>query len=304
MPARIVHAFLDDLPSTDHDAALIVHEILEDEIKFSDETLKAIADVFECAFIWYTNPQQRTEFIHRDTHAYVARWKELASFRRAVNVTEYYDGTVLLPEQRQTVFQAYLKDFASRGLRPGQEAKRMKSYAEAHLRDIAANKDIVFVIWEVGLPRMRRVPQERDTDLQESACAAEQRAQIVETNTLEILGWLDSAARSILHYKKTAKYLEALRRAGQEHGVSGITTAEQAERKELRRAQANVRKGKRLAERWSQHAVTFYTITWPDWALLQNHWNGSGVKRVLEIQTERGNHGIRMPVLRTDLQES
>ena len=58
--------------------------------------------------------------------------KALASSRRAVSETNYFDCTHLLPERRQTMFQAYLEHVDSTGLRPGQQPKRKKSDAEAH----------------------------------------------------------------------------------------------------------------------------------------------------------------------------
>ena len=235
--------------------------------------------------------------MHRDTLGYVRAWQKLASFRSVVGETDYCNGTSLPPARRQTVFQAYLNDFASTGPRPGQDARRMKSYAEAHLQKIAANRMIAFVIWEVGVPRIARAADQRDTHPQRGAPAAEQRADTLQENTIAILEWLDSAARSILQYKHTAKYQEALRRAGSRRGGSGITTAEQAQRAELRRAQANVRKGIWLAERWSQHVITFETISMSDWALLQNHWNGNDARRLLEIQRQRGDRRITMPEL-------
>ena len=238
--------------------------------------------------------------MHRDTLGYVRAWRKLASFRTVVGETDYFDRTQLSPTQRQTVFQAYLNDFASTGLRPGQHARRMKSYAEAHLREIAANKLIAFVIWEVGVPRIAPAAEQRDTHPQEGAPAAEQRADTLEENTIAILEWLDGAARSILQYKHTAKYQEAVRSAGSRRGVPGITAAEQEQRAELRRAQANVRQGRRLAERWSQHLITFETMPSSDWALLQNHWNGSDVRHMLEIQRQRGDRRITMPALCND----
>ena len=71
---------------------------------YSDDTLEAIAEVFECAFIWYTNPPRRTEFWHRDTVRYVRAWQELASFRKEVGASDYFDGWLLPPAQRQKVF--------------------------------------------------------------------------------------------------------------------------------------------------------------------------------------------------------
>ena len=65
----------------------------------------------------------------------------------------------------------------------------------------------------------------------------------------------------------------------------------------VRRAQANVRKGIRLAERWSQHVITFENISMSDRALLQNHWDGNDARRLLEIQRQRGDRRITMPEL-------
>ena len=70
----------------------------------------------------------------------------------------------------------------------------MKSYAEAYLREIAANRIIAFVIWEVGVPRIACAAD------QEGAPAAEQRADALQEKTIAILDWLDGAARSILRY--------------------------------------------------------------------------------------------------------
>ena len=105
------------------------------------------------------------------------------------------------------------------------------------------------------------------------------------------------AARSILRYKQTQGHQEARRRAGSRRGVAGITTAEQTQRAELRRAKANVRNGRRLAERWSWHAITFKTISWSDWRLLQNHWDGSDRRHLREIIRQRGDCHIKMPTL-------
>ena len=290
VPACIVHAFLHCLPTTEHQPASIVTRILEDDERMSSVSLTAIANVFECAFIWYTDPRGRTEFVHRDTDSFVREWHQLAKFRESVGADRYFNGTYMPPEQRQTVFQAYLQKFASTGLRPGQDRKRMKSYAEAHLRDIAANKMIAFVIWEVGVPKVTP--------------AAEQNADTIETDTIAILNWLDAAAICILQYKQTTNYLEALRRAGTSRCTSGITIEEQAQRAELRRAQANVRKGHLLAQCWSRNAITFSTMTLSDWALLQNHWCGANQQRLLEIQKQRGDLRITMPPLRSDLPQS
>ena len=198
LPARIVRAFLDNLPITDHQSGSIVYEILEDEGSLSDDTLKAIAEVFECAFIWYTDPHRRAEFVHRDTLGDVRAWQKLASSRSVVGATDYYDGTRSPPARRQTVFQAYLDDFASTGLRPGQDARRMHSYAEAYLRKIVANRTVAFVIWDVGVLRVARAADQRDIHPQGGAPVAEQRADTLQESTIAVLEWLDGAARSIL----------------------------------------------------------------------------------------------------------
>ncbi len=297
LPERIVHAFLDDVPITDDQSARRVTEILEDETKLSDDALRAIAEVFECAFIWYTDKNQRTEFVHCDTLGYVRVWQKLALFRRAVGQTEYFDGTQLSPERRQTVFQAYLEDFNSTELRPEQKPSRKKSYAEARLRKIAANRIIPFVIWEVGVPRIATAAEQRDTHAREGAPAAEQRADALEANTIAILEWLDGAARSIIEYKNTAAYKESVRVAGPRRGVPGLTAEELAHRADLRRAKFNVRKGRRLAELWDQRRINFDTISPSDWAVLQNHWSAIDVQHVREIQEQGSDRNFTMPSL-------
>ena len=147
------------------------------------------------------------------------------------------------------------------------------------------------------MPRIAPAAERRDTHPQEGTPAAEQRADTLRANTIAILEWLDGAARSILRYKQTPGHQEARRRAGSRRGVAGITTAEQTQRAELRRAKANVRKGRRLAERWSRHAITFKTISWSDWRLLQNHWDGSGMRHLEEIISQRGDCQIKMQQL-------
>ena len=285
LPTSIIHAFLDYLPLTDDHAAARVTEVLDDETKLSDDDLAAIASVFEPAFIWYTDPRQRTEFVNRDTLSYVRAWQELASHRSAVGKTAYFDGTILTSAQRQTCFQAYLRDFGSTPLRAGQHKRHMKSYAEAHLREIAANRLIACVIWEVGVPFI--------------APAAEQRADPLDENIIAILEWLDGAARSISKYQQTVTYQDAVRRAGPSHGVSGLTQEEQAQRSQLRRAHANVRKGRKLAELWDQRLITYATVADADWAVLQKHWDGSDVQHLQEIQQQRGDRRIKMPELWT-----
>ena len=151
-----------------------------------------------------------------------------------------------------------------------QDPKRKKSYAEAHLKDIAANKMIAIVIWEVGVAKITPAAEQRD---------------IIEANTIAILDWLDAAAICILEYRQAKNYQEARRRAGTTRGAPGITTEEQAQRADLRRAQDDMWKGHRLAECWSRYAITFAAITWSDLALHQNHWNGTDKQRLLEIRT-------------------
>ena len=173
----------------------------------------------------------------------------------------------------------------------------MKSYAEACLREVAASRIIVFVIWEAGVPWIATATERRDTHPQEGMCAAEQRAETLRADVITILEWLDGAARSILRYKQTERHEEARRKAGSRHGRPGITRAEQTQRAELRKAKADVRKGWRLAELWSRHAITFKTISWSDWKLLQNHWDGSDMQRLNEIIRQRGDCRITMPTL-------
>ena len=48
--------------------------------------------------------------------------------------------------------------------------------SNVHLRDIAANRLIAFVIWEAGVPQVAPAAEQRDTHPQEGTPAAEQRA--------------------------------------------------------------------------------------------------------------------------------
>ena len=68
-------------------------------------------------------------------------------------------------------------------------------------------------------------------------------------------------------------------------------------RAELQTAKANVRKGKRLAERWSRRLIAFGTMPRSDWAVLQNHWDGSDVRLVREIQNQSADRQFTMPPL-------
>ena len=220
--------------------------------------------------------------MHRDTLEYVRVWRELASDRRAVGRTAYFDGTILTPKERQKCFQAYLTDFNSEPLRPGQKRGKGKSYAEAHLREIAANRHIAFLIWEVGIPQIA--------------------VQSLEENIIAILDWLGGAAQSITQYKETERYQEAVRTAGSSHGTSGLTQEEQIQRADLRRAQANVRRGKHLADRWDRRLITYETISEADFVILQQHWNGNHNRQLLDIQLQRGDRRISMPTLWTRAQ--
>ena len=147
------------------------------------------------------------------------------------------------------------------------------------------------------MPRIAPAAEQRNTHAQEGAPAAEQRDDTVEKNTIAILEWLDGAARSIIEYQDTETYQEAVRVAGPRRGVPGLTEAELAHRAELRRAKADVRKGRRLAELWNQHRITSDNISSSDWAVLQNHWNGRDVDRVREIQKQGNDRNFRMPPL-------
>ena len=87
-------------------------------------------------------------------------------------------------------------------------------------------------------------------------------------------------------------------------GVPGVPPDEQAQRANLRSAQSKVRKGQRLDEYWRQYTMTFWTVTWSDWAVLRDQWNGTNQQRLLEIQGQRGDLRITMPTLRRNLQHS
>ena len=161
---------------------------------------------------------------------------------------------------------------------------------------------IAWVIWEVGVPRL--APEQRDTHPQEGALAAEQRADILEIlhlflddNSMAILTWLDGAARSIIQYHQTVTYQEAVRRAGPRRGVPGLTEEEQALRHQVRRAHADVRRGRYLAERWDNRLITHETVADADWAVLQKHWDGSDVRHLQELLQQRGDCRIAMPEL-------
>ena len=62
LPAAIAHAFLYNMHTTDEQSTLITNETLDDEASYSDDTLEAIADVFEKTFIWYTDQKDRSAF--------------------------------------------------------------------------------------------------------------------------------------------------------------------------------------------------------------------------------------------------
>ena len=149
------------------------------------------------------------------------------------------------------------------------------------------------------MPRMARAANQRDTHLQAGAPSAEQRADTLRENAIAILEWLDGAARSITQYQQTATYQEAVRRAGPSRGVSGLTQAEQAQRAQLRRAHADVRRGRKLAELWDRRLITYETVADADWAVLQKHLDGSDVRHLEEIQQQRADRRIAMPELWT-----
>ena len=155
-----------------------------------------------------------------------------------------------------------------------------------------------------GLPKLTPAAEQRDSHSQQGAVAAEQRADALEADTIAILEWLDAAAQCILAYKDTALYKEARRRAGTEHGFPGITPEERAQKANLRGAQSIMRQGQRLADHWRQRTMTFWTMTWSDWAVLQNHWSGFDEQRLVAIQQKRGNQRITMPTNRRDLPQS
>ena len=154
---------------------------------------------------------------------------------------------------------------------------------------------IAWVIWEVGVPRIELATEQRDTHPQEGQIIPISRHQLDE-NIIAILGWLDGVARSIIQYHQTSMYQEAVRRAGSKTG-SGLTEVEQTQRAQFRRARADVRIGKNLAELWDKGVITYATVTEADWAVLQKHWNGSDVSHLKQTQEKRGERRITMPEL-------
>ena len=88
-----------------------------------------------------------------------------------------------------------------------------------------------------------------------------------------------------------------MRVAGPSRGVPGFTEAEIAHRTQLRRAKANVRNGRGLAELWKVHCITFDNISLSDWAVLQDHWDRIDVQHVKEVQARGDDRNFRMPPL-------
>ena len=111
-------------------------------------------------------------------------------------------------------------------------------------------------------------------------------------------GWTVPRA-ALLNTGRPATYQEAVRRAGPSRGVSGLTQAEQAQRAQLRRAHADVRRGRKLAELWDRRLITYETVADADWAVLQKHWDGNDVRHLEEIQQQRADRRIAMPELWT-----
>ena len=105
------------------------------------------------------------------------------------------------------------------------------------------------------------------------------------------------SARSIIYHKRIEEYQEAARVAGPSGGVPGLTAAELAHRAALRKAKADVRKGKRLAQLWGQCRITADSISSSDRAVLQNHWDRSDVQHLLETQAQGKDRNFKMPQL-------
>ena len=294
LPLRVVDAFFGNVCFESDIAEDINHEVFKEQNMQPAEQLRLLSDMFEPIFIYYPNGlNDRNVAQARDAAEYIKAWRELALFRRTITtVAEHWspeDEGHLTTRQRQSVFQAYLSDFRDNRMRANQ--KWNKSSAEARLNRIAGSRLAAFVIWEIGIPNIQPVP------------ATEQLAEkrdLWKAGTTHILLWLTVVAQAIFKYKEMGDYQEAVRRGGQKKHVSGLTQEELRARACWQKALWRRAHGARLARQYEAGTITYYSMSWYDWSLLQDVWAG---RLNAEVDNARLNHcppQHRMSLLVTD----
>ena len=94
-------------------------------------------------------------------------------------------------------------------------------------------------------------------------------------------GWIGLPL--LLNHRTTIEYQEAVRKAGVEHGQSGLSATEQEIRGAVRKARYDMRTAKGLAQRWQTRTLTWSNSYHWQRELLNAYWDGSLHARLGEV---------------------
>ena len=134
-------------------------------------------------------------------------------------------------------------------------------------------------IWQIGLPCLppSAIEQRPSTQL------SPQDLDAVPEAIQNVLEWLDRIATVFLNHRTTKEYQEAVRKAGVEHGQSGLSATEQETRAAKRKAHYDMRTAKDLLQRWQTGTLTESNCYQWQRKLLKAYWNGSLHARLREM---------------------
>ena len=117
-----------------------------------------------------------------------------------------------------------------------------RSCASAKLKDEAGSKNLATSIWAIRLP-----PLPWGFPVQQHRRLSEGELQAISWAFNSVLNWLDLLAITLTHYHTTDQYQDAVRKAGNARGESGLTAAEQETRNAIRKMRKTYRGNGRTA---------------------------------------------------------
>ena len=149
----------------------------------------------------------------RDAGSFIKQWQHLVE-DRPQHATE-----PLTKDQVGSIFHRYIENFITYEATDAQrneKRSKLKSKAEAKLKDDSGSVMLAKLIWKVGLPD---ISKHRDS---------------IKTDTEKILKWLSMSANEITVHKATPEYQEHARKSGTEKNRSGLNEMERSTREEMR----------------------------------------------------------------------
>ena len=271
----IVNEFLGNITFSNPEAEGLLQAALLAEACLPASMQMRLQDVFSPIFYYFPKGvKDRSVWEPRDTSRYIAAWYRLGSMRNRFGLATV-DSRQLNYEQVTQIFNIYMAEMMH-NLLPHQHNKTQAYYrscASAKLKDEAGSKNLAQSIWAIGLP-----PLPWGFPVQQHRRLSEGELQAIPWAINSVLNWLDLLAITLTHYHTTDQYQDAVRKAGNARGESGLTAAEQETRNAIRKAKSDILIAKNLQRQWEDGTLL---LPWQT-TLLRAYWNGSLHQRLEE----------------------